>query len=78
MGCSTRSGRQARIRKCKAIARLHVPIARALARKGCKTANLWADPKFPAFGRHLLRMGWSRSLWPHYFRNVKRFIEGLK
>lgn len=50
---------------------LHRPIADELDKLGAKEAYVALDPKFPAFGRRLMRFGWKKALWPHYWLDVK-------
>jgi hypothetical protein len=56
-------------------ASLHRPIAEKLAEKGAKEAYVAVDPKFPAFGRRLLSLGWKKALWDHYFLPVGECLQ---
>jgi hypothetical protein len=56
-------------------AALHRPIAEKLAEKGIREAYMAIDPKFPAFGRRLMRLGWKRALWTQYFMPVSECLE---
>jgi hypothetical protein len=49
---------------------LHRPIAEELAKLGAKEAYVALDPKFPAFGRRLMSLGWKKALWTQYFLPV--------
>jgi hypothetical protein len=57
--------------RMKIFASLHKPIAEKLAKVGVKEAYVAVDPKFPAFGRRLMSLGWKKALWTHYFLSVK-------
>ena len=56
-------------------AALHRPIAEKLAEKGVREVYVAIDPKFPSFGRRLMRMGWKKALWDHYFLPVRECLE---
>lgn len=53
---------------------LHRPIAEKLEEKGVKEVYVALDPKFPGFGRRLLRLGWKKALWPHYWLNLQECL----
>lgn len=63
--------------RMKAFAHLHAPIAVELNRLKVQTANVHLDPKFPAFGRRLSQLGWSKALWSNYFMDVKKAVKAL-
>jgi len=54
-----------------AIAKLHEPIREELKRKGFKSAHVWTDPKWPKFGKRLMRFGWAKALWECYFKEIE-------
>ena len=54
-----------------AIAKLHEPIRQEVKRKGFKAAHVWLDPKWPKFGRRLLRFGWAEALWRCFFKEIE-------
>jgi hypothetical protein len=58
-----------------AFAALHRPIAEKLAERGVKEVYVAIDPKFPAFGRRLMSMGWKRAFWEQYFYPLNELLQ---
>lgn len=61
--------------RMRIFARLHRPMAEALADQGIKSAFVSLDPQFKAFSRRLLSLGWRESLWKHMFLEVKECLK---
>lgn len=60
--------------RMRVFADLHRPIAEKLESKGVKEAYVACDPKFPAFGRKLMRFGWKKALWPHFWLEIEGIL----
>lgn len=54
--------------RLEAIRMLHEPVQKALKKKGIKGAYIWTDPKWPKFGKRLLRFGWAEAVWRCFFK----------
>lgn len=62
--------------RMRIFAELHRPVAEKLEKCGVKEAYVAVDPKFPAFGRRLMRnFGWSKALWDHYWIRVDKCLK---
>jgi hypothetical protein len=57
--------------RMRTFAQLHRPIAEKLKKHGVREVYVALDPKFPAFGRRLMSLGWRKALWAQYFLSVK-------
>jgi hypothetical protein len=57
--------------RMRIFAALHLPIAEKLEKLGVQEAYVALDPKFPAFGRRLMSLGWRKALWTVYGLSVK-------
>lgn len=60
--------------RMRVFAELHRPIAKKLKNMGVREAYVALDPKFPAFGRRLMSLGWKKALWDQYFLPVWRVL----
>ena len=60
--------------RMRIFAQLHRPIAEKLAEIGVRDAYVAVDPKFPAFGRRLMSLGWKQALWTQYFMPVRECL----
>jgi hypothetical protein len=56
--------------RMRTFAELHKPIAEKLEKQGVKEAYVAIDPKYPAFGRRLMSLGWKKANWTQYFLKV--------
>jgi hypothetical protein len=53
---------------------LHRPIAEKLEKQGVKEVYVAIDPKFPAFGRRMVSLGWRKDLWDRYFSPISDIL----
>lgn len=53
--------------RLEAIRDLHRPLAETVLEAGVDAVYAFADPQFRNFDRRLMRMGWSKKLWPCLF-----------
>lgn len=57
--------------RIRAIELLHAPLARAFLRDGMEAAYAFCDPQFHNFERRMMKIGWSKKLWPCVFLERK-------
>lgn len=54
-------------KRLEALKALHTPLARLVLEAGFDSVFAFCDPQFRSFDKRLMKLGWSRKIWPCCF-----------
>lgn len=65
-------------RRVEAIRSLIEPVGREVVKSGAQAGYVFTDPQFRNFDRRLMRMGFSKKLWPCLFLEAAEFKKAFR